>query len=151
MPPAANRDSLRPLEAPLVGAWITCCVAFWVASIVHAGHDVVEVAAELDRAFRLRLAIGEAGLAFFLILLFLRRRAHGFELFLPFFAAAVAAIGALWFAPDLTALAAETRRISESKSSHPILRHLLGIADSIKVTALFALLVLEIPWRGSRR
>jgi hypothetical protein len=146
--PVTRRDSLRPLEAPLIGAWITCCVCFWVASLVHERMAGAELAAALDRALRVRLGFGEAGIAFFLVLLLLRRRAHGFELFLPFFAAAVAAVGALWLAPDLAAIAAS--RTSGKTPEHPLLHHLLGISDSIKVTALFVLLVLEIPWRRSR-
>lgn len=150
MPPRLRESkSLRPLEPPLVGAWIACTLIYWVASGVH---DKNPSAAELDLALRLRLALGEAGLAFFVILLSLRRRAHGLQLFLPFVAAALTAVAALWLAPDLSKFESSpaSRGSAAPGGDAPLLLHLLGGADALKIIALFTLLVLEIPWRGRR-
>lgn len=150
MPPRFRESqSLRPLEPPLVGAWIACTLIYWVASGVH---DKNPSATELDLALRLRLALGEAGLAFFVFLLSLRRRAHGLQLFLPFVAAVLTAVGALWLAPDLSKFesALFSGRSVAPSGDAPLLLHLLGIADALKIVTLFTLLVLEIPWRGRR-
>jgi len=148
------RRSLRAFELPLIGAWIACIVMFWIAVQTH--HLESRSPGDFDRSLRWRLAIGETGIAFFLIAMLLRRGVHGVRLFLPFFAFVLAVISALWIAPDIALLERSMATLPDAERSARAgrilhLRLVLGGIDAVSVLTLFFLLTLENRRSGGAR
>ena len=96
-PRARNRPptNLVPLEAFLIGAWISLTLTAWLAR-----RDLGRGAAALESPFAFHVGCAEALLGSFVVLLALRRRAHGLSLLLPFAALAIALAFVLIIHPE---------------------------------------------------
>ncbi len=128
----ARKDSLLPLELLLVGGWIAVTVVQWLARQSHVellretrlallGRLLPRTTAEerlaamrfcvteIDRLLAFRVGLGEAILGAFLVLLALRRHAHGLGLALPFCAFTIALAFAFVLSPDAARLGAAAR------------------------------------------
>lgn len=152
--PAPNQprpNSLRFLESPLVGAWIATIVVMWV--VIAGVREHPSVAHELASFVRNRIALGEACIGSFLILLQLRRSAAGGEITRSFLAVAALVASSLWLAPGLRHLEDRLPTLSGDDSVAiteriQLLRLALGSIDALRAVVLFSLLSRELRNTG---
>lgn len=127
--------ALVPLETFLVGAWVSLTVTAWLARrevlrTFAADHDA---ALRFDARLSFQVGLAEALLGAFLVLLVLRRRAHGADLLLPFAAFTLALTFLLYVHPETARLVAAGRQDGVSA--------FLGLAYVLELAKVLVLLL----------
>lgn len=152
-PNDSRSSSLRFLECPLVGAWIATIVVMWV--VIAGVQEYPSVAREVASFVRNRIALGEACIGSFLILLQLRRSAPGGEIVRSFLAVAALVASSLWLAPGLRHLEERLPALSGAEAAAitervQLLRLALGSFDALRAVVLFSLLSRELRDAGEQ-
>lgn len=100
-----------PLETFLAGAWIAMSLTAWLSRRDVLRTFAVErtAALQLDSRLAFQVGVAETLIGAFLVLLALRRRAHGASLFLPVVAFTIALAMLLYVQPETGRLLAAGR------------------------------------------
>lgn len=113
---AQPKTTLVPLETFLVGAWIATTLTAWLArrDVLRTFAADRAAALALDGRLAFRAGVAETLIGAFLVLLALRRRAHGPSLLLPVAAFTVALAFLLYLQPEIGRLLAAGRSAGAS-------------------------------------